>query len=150
MLSSALRAAPLVLVLALTACPSSVDRGGAPMPSGAEPAAVEPASGETAFAVSGPHGLSATLRYQEQSGEWVLDGHFTVPTGGYNASLARVDIVRSAPEQVRVVLALELPPPDALVTQVVTDLPVHARIEASAEARFEVFVTDRGESQTES
>lgn len=145
MLPYAFRAAALVLMLALTACPSPVDRGGEPAASGAQPATLDPLPGETAYAVSGPHGLTATLRYAEQAAEWTLDGHFTVPTGGYRVPAASIEVMESMPEQVRVVLTVIPPPDDAMVTQVVTDLPVNERVEASAEARFEIFVVESGE-----
>ncbi len=93
--------------------------------------------------------FDGTLEWDD--GIWTFHGQFTFRTGGYQVEDPQITVRESHPEQVEIVLSVIEPPDDAMVTQVITEIPVEATFDASREATFEVWIERRvaqGDSET--
>ncbi len=101
-----------------------------------------PFSGRFGYGLSGTFGFLGSLTKDQLTDQaWRLEASFTFPTGGYSVDAPVIMVAESDPEQVSVVLRVTAPAPDAVVTQVVTVVPVTADITASNEARFTIRIT---------
>ena len=107
-------------------------------------ATLEPLADQEGWGVSGPHGFNGTLLWTEDEAGavWPLEGAFTIPTAGYAVAAPEISVMKSLPEQVRIVLTVTPPPPDAMVAQVITNVPVAAEIAVSRNALFSVEVME--------
>ena len=104
-----------------------------------------PFSGRFGYGLSGPYGFLGSLtKDQLTDPAWRLEGNFVFPTGGYTVEDPVIIVLESYPEQVSVNIKVTPPPPDAIVTQMVTVVPVTADITASNEAKFTIRVTGAG------
>jgi len=92
----------------------------------------------TGYTVEGSYNFEGTLTYS--NGRWNLAGSFVFNTGGYAVAEPDIIIMESFPEQVIVTLTVTPPPPGAIVTQVITEVPVAAQFDVSEEAEIAVFV----------
>lgn len=92
------------------------------------------------YGLSGPCNFTGTLVWQDDA--WLLDGRFEFPTAGYEVGVPEVTIREIRPERVHILVPVTAPPPDALVAQVLTPVPVEAAIHVSREAAFSVEVSE--------
>jgi hypothetical protein len=104
-----------------------------------------PFSGRFGYGLSGPYGFEGSLaKNQLSDAAWRLEASFTFPTGGYTVDAPVILVAESYPEQVSVSINVTPPAPGAIVTQVVTEVPVTADITASNGALFNIRVTGAG------
>ncbi len=93
------------------------------------------------YAFAGPWGLRGLLLPPEVSGgPWELSGRFQFDTGGYEVGEPQVSIQQRRPEAVLITLPVVEPPPDAMVSQVITEVPFEASIQASINAQFQLDI----------
>ena len=104
-----------------------------------------PFSGRFGYGLSGAFGFEGSLTKNQLSDQaWRMEGSFTFPTGGYTVETPVILVEESYPEQVSVTIKVNPPAPDAIVTQVVTVVPVTADITASNQALFNIRITGAG------
>lgn len=132
--------------------PATVQRGQIVQLTVAEPSGGEPVgkdggvkmmelSGRYGYALQGPYGFAGTLTKESLNAkEWQLEAKFTFGTSGYRVAKVDAVVMESYPEQVRITIPVTPPPPDAMVAQVITEVPVSERIVASDRAVFRIVV----------
>jgi len=104
-----------------------------------EPVQMLPFSGRFGYGLSGAFSFTGTLTKQALTEPaWYLEGTFTFPTGGYAVGEPNIIVAESYPEQVSVTLGITAPPPDAMVTQVITQASISADIAVANGATFKI------------
>ena len=103
------------------------------------PAQLTPFADEPGYNLTGPFDLEGQLTLGME-GMWELNASFLFPTSGYVVAEPEVIVRESFPEQVTFLLRVTPPPPDAVVLQVITEVPVQAVVEVDVNATFEVLV----------
>lgn len=106
----------------------------------------------TGYHLSGTYGLNATL-VRGVEGHWILDGTLEFPTGGYHVDepslMPMGDVVfggpgnvelREATTHVMLQIPVQLPAPDAVVSQAAEVVHIKADLEASHNAQFMVLM----------
>jgi len=125
----------LLLALCITA---GACRSAAPASQPVEQAVTLEPRTEGGYALKGPYDLAGTLAFAEAT--WSLEGVFRFPTSGYRVGAVDVNVLKSLPEQVTVVIHLLAPPKDAVAAQVISEVPIVKAITVSSRARFTVRV----------
>jgi len=116
--------------LALAGCPCNL----------VLPAGIVPIDGGPDLRVTGAYGLEGELIAPEGDTPWIFDAQSTFRTGGFSVGAPEVVVLESFPEQVIIRLPVAVPPPGSAVTQVITEVPVTASIDVSADAIFDVVI----------
>ena len=99
-------------------------------------------SGRYGYAFEGPLGLQGTItKASPEDAEWVVEGSFLFPTGGYTLLAPDMEVAESMPEQVFLRLNVLTPSPNAVVTQALEERPFSHRVAASNEAAFTLTLT---------
>lgn len=99
-------------------------------------------SGRYGYAFEGPLGLQGTItKASLEDAEWVVEGSFLFPTGGYTLLAPDMEVAESMPEQVFLRLNVLTPSPNAVVTQALEERPFSHRVAASNEAAFTLTLT---------
>ena len=99
-------------------------------------------SGRYGYAFEGPLGLRGTItKASLEDAEWVVEGSFQFPTGGYTLLAPEVEVAESLPEQVFLRFNVLTPGPNTIVTQALEEKPFSHRLAASNEAAFTVTLT---------
>lgn len=99
-------------------------------------------SGRYGYAFEGPLGLQGTItKASLEDAEWVVEGSFLFPTGGYTLLAPDMEVAESMPEQVFLRLNVLTPSPNAVVTQALEEKSFSYRVAASNEAAFTLTLT---------
>ncbi len=99
-------------------------------------------SGRYGYAFEGPLGLQGTItKASPEDAEWVIEGSFLFPTGGYTLLAPEIVVAESMPEQIFLRLNVLTPSPNAVVTQALEERPFSHRVAASNEAAFTLTLT---------
>ena len=93
------------------------------------------------YQLHGPYDLAGTItKDSEQDPTWKMDATLTFPTGGYTVGEPRIISTRSMPEQINITIPVSSPPPDAMVTQALTTVPVSKEFPGTNGATIRVFI----------
>ena len=105
------------------------------------PVPLVPFEERTGYGFAGPWGLRGMLLPPEASGEpWRLTGRFQFDTAGYEVGAPVVSVQKRYPEAVTITLPVAEPPADAMVAQVITEIPFEKDIPVSSEAQFQIDI----------
>lgn len=98
-----------------------------------------PLSGRFGYAFEGPLGLQGTLTKENLAdAEWLLEGKFVFPSGGYRILEPEVRVAESHPERVFVKFSVVTPGPNDFVTMAITEEAFSHYVSASNDAFFSV------------
>ncbi len=106
-----------------------------------EPVTVTPLSGRFGYAFEGPLGFHGTLTKENLAdAEWLLEGKFVFPSGGYRILEPEIRVAGSNPAQVYIKFPVVTPGPNDIVTMAITEAPISHFVSASNEASFSISV----------
>lgn len=102
---------------------------------------VTPIAGQLGYALAGPHGFKGTIaKADADAKEWTLSAKFVFPSAGYTVGKPVILVQKSLPEKVFVTFSVTPPALDAVVAQVITEVPVNETIRVSNKATFVVTI----------